>query len=681
MFLHALTIFLSAFLLFLVQPIIAKQILPWFGGSAAVWSTCLVFFQVTLLAGYLYADWTTRRLNIRRQTILHAALLAVALLLLPIVPAASWKPIGAEQPSLQILLLLTVTIGLPYFLLSTTSPLIQVWFARAYPGVSPYRLFALSNLASMLALLGYPFLLEPNVATRFQAIYWSAGFGVFALTIAIILARAYKTNARSDSAAARAIASADQNLHIEPTSRDKAVWVALSALGSMLLLGVSNHLTQNIASIPLLWLAPLAIYLLTFILCFGGTDGSSWYPRGIALSQAALAVVAMAWLLAERKLDFMLYLQIAVFSVGLFMTCMYCHGELVARKPPAQHLTTFYLMISIGGAAGSILIGILAPLILPAYFELGLTLVALAALATWLFWRQGRWQLVLMSGGICAFALWSCVHTIRQYQQDVVVMSRNFYGTLRVKEFNLHSIDNHKRSLLHGAILHGDQFMDARRRVIATTYYRNNSGIAIALREKDRSLVRPRRVGIVGLGAGTLATYGNKNDVFRFYEINPDVVEIAKRDFTYLQESMATVEVSLGDARLTLERESSQHFDVLAIDAFSGDSIPVHLITLEALDSYQRHMEPDGIIAFHVSNRFLDLTPVVGKLANARGLAVAWIRETHDDGRTASDWVLLSKDPLALQSPAIVAIAKPIVARAGTQVWTDDFNNLVEALK
>ena len=681
MSIYAVTIFVSAFLLFLLQPIIAKQILPWFGGSAAVWTTCLVFFQFALLAGYFYSDWVIRKVGVKRQAFLHLGLVAVALLLLPIVPDVSWKPKGNEEPSLRILLLLTVTIGLPYFLLSTTSPLVQAWFARSYPAASPYRLFALSNLASMLALLGYPFLFEPYFTTRQQALGWSLGFGLFAALIALAAwlgLRHGDAAAGAGEATSSTIDVIDAQTATAPSAGNKLLWIALSGLGSVLLLAISNHLTQNISSIPLMWVVPLALYLLTFILCF---DGKNWYRRNIMLPLLAILVVAMAYTLADKELHFKLHFQIALFSTGLFVACMFCHGELVARKPHPKFLTTFYLMISVGGALGAVLVGIVAPLTLPAYYELEISLVLLAMLATYLLFGRARLGVVALSVAVSLFTTGAAVFTIQQFREDVVVMSRNFYGTLRVKQYDPPSVEYRRRSLVHGAILHGDQYMDAPYNRSATTYYKAKSGIGKALLLKEKLSAVPRRVGIIGLGTGTIATFGNKGDVYRFYDINPQVVTIAQRDFTYLKDTDATVEIALGDARLNLEREPAQQFDVLAIDAFSSDSIPVHLITLEALQIYQKHMKPDGVIAFHVSNRFLDLKPVVQMIAEQRGLHLAWVRDTYDDGSTSSDWILLSKDKTFLLKPEIVEATYIIPPEPGWRVWTDDFNNLLQVLK
>ncbi len=711
MIIYAATIFASAFLLFLIQPIIAKQILPWFGGSASVWTTCLVFFQFALLAGYFYADWVTKKLKFKQQAILHVTLVLIALALLPIIPDAAWKPVGNEEPGMRILLLLAATIGLPYFLLSTTSPLVQAWFARSYPAASPYRLFALSNLASMLALLGYPFLFEPWITTQQQALGWSIGFGLFAALIASAAWFTVKSRLITDGApdtvlnttenttsdATQTILSS-QSTYISPSPpaiADKLLWAALAASGSVLLLAISNHLTQNISSIPLMWVVPLALYLLTFILCF---DGTNWYRRKIILPLLAIAIMSMAYTLADTRLHFELYFQIGLFSAGLFIACMFCHGELAARKPAPRYLTTFYLMISVGGASGALLVGVIAPLTLPAYFELEIALVMLAGLAMCLWWRKKPVAVFAAGAVVTLFSASAALFTVAEFNKNVVVMTRNFYGTLRVKEYGPPAEEYRRRSLIHGAILHGNQYRDPPYNRSATTYYKAKSGIGrtILLKEKlaEKNSLGPLRVGVIGLGTGTIATYGSKGDVYRFYDINPEVVTIAQRDFTYLQDSDAKIEIALGDARLNLEREAtqnrSQQFDVLAIDAFSSDSIPVHLITLEALAIYEKHMKPDGVIAFHVSNRYLDLKPVVQLIAEARGLQVAWVRDTYEDGATTSDWILLARltkltaDQDFLLKPEIAEgtfIIPPDPNPHARRVWTDDFNNLLQVLK
>ena len=679
MALYAATIFVSAFLLFLVQPVMAKQILPWFGGSAAVWTTCLVFFQTTLLAGYAYSDLAVHRLAPRAQVWLHTALLLVSLVVLPIVPGAAWKPAGTENPSWLILGLLAATIGLPYFLLSTTSPLIQAWFARARPGASPYRLFALSNLASMLALVGYPFMLEPWTPTRAQAWGWSAAYVLFAVLCAVaglVSLRAARP-AAAESGASPEAAIGDGPAEWPPTVSRQLLWCALAATGSVLLLAVSSHITEDVAAIPLLWLAPLVIYLLTFILCF---DAMGWYRRDLFLPMAAAAFGVMAWTLADSRLTHELWLQIAVFCIGLFIGCMFCHGELVRLKPAPRYLTRFYLMLSLGGALGAVLVGIIAPLVLPAHFELPLGLVVGAFL---LAWQVRRMHPVFPVLAVIAalMTVGAGVWSVREFYDDVIVAKRNFYGVLRVTEWGMDDPVNHRRSLIHGTILHGQQFLGKDFKSEPTTYYTATSGIGRLL-ESLHPRKDPLKVGVIGLGTGTIATYGAKGDTYRFYDINPDVLAIAQRDFTFLRDSAATIQLALGDARLSLEREPPQQFDVLAIDAFSSDAIPVHLITSEALAVYRRHMKPGGVIAFHVTNRYLDLVPVVQELADAHGLKAILIRdETKNALTSTSDWVLLSDDPASLAKPDLADNATPIEPRPDWRLWTDDFNNLVQVLK
>jgi SAM-dependent methyltransferase len=669
--LFAVTIFTSAFLLFLVQPIVAKQVLPWFGGSAAVWATCLVFFQTALLLGYAYADIVIRKLTSRAQLRVHVVLLAVSLVSLPIVPAAFWKPTGSEQPIFLILGMLAFTIGLPYFLLSTTSPLLQAWFARRFPGRNPYRLFALSNLASLLALLGYPFLLEPWVATRVQALAWSVGYALF-----VVLAAVAAWSSRKGVGVASAQTQSVAVDEAPPTLARQLLWCTLAATGSVMLLAVSNHITQNVASVPLLWVVPLSIYLVTFILCF---DGKGWYRRDLFLAVLSAGLGVMAWSIADPSVTHDLTIQLSVFAVGLFVACMFCHGELVRLKPAPAYLTRFYLMVSLGGAVGSALVGILAPLVLPADFELNGVLVLCALLLLWQARRDPKVFPALAALAIVSTigcGIWS----VMNFYDSTIVAKRNFYGVLRVQETG-DEVNGKRRQLIHGNIMHGKQYLRDDLKREATSYYSANSGIGRVI-----ELMHPRKdpikVGVIGLGTGTIAVYGAKGDVYRFYDINPGVIEVAKRDFSYLKDSDATIELPLGDARLTLEREPPQNFDVLAIDAFSSDAIPVHLITREAVEVYLKHMKPDGVIAFHVTNRYLDLVPVVEGIAHELDLHTLWI---SDDGdlplANSSSWVLVAKDPVRLSDPKLMEAGTNISARRDWRVWTDDFNNLLQVIK
>ncbi len=668
--LYAITIFLSSFLLFLVQPLIARLILPWFGGTAAVWTTCMLFFQCILLAGYAYAHATSAKLGPRGQAILHTILLAAAAATLPILPDPSWKPEGGGEPISRILLLLTATVGLPYLLISSTSPLVQAWFSRARPGANPYRLFAVSNFASLLALVGYPLFVEPNLTNGQQVYGWSWMFAGFAVLCSALAWTAAKAQPGALANASAVVADAPA-----PRGREIALWLALSATGSVILLAVTNHITQNIAAIPLLWLAPLTLYLLTFILCFEGQGlyrQAWWWPVVLA------AVGAMAWLLVEPDHQFDLYVQLGVFLTGLFIACMFCHGELYRLRPANRHLTAFYLWVSVGGALGGLFVAVVAPLAFKAYYELGIGLAACALLAAIVYRSLNRIalgaSLVLLLGTTGAVT-----YDAIKFQDYARLTVRNFYGVLRVKEYGTEGEEDHLRRLLHGTIMHGEQYMNGSKRQELTSYYQVTSGIGKAIASKQAG--GPIRVGVVGLGTGTLAGYGRKGDFYKFYDINPAVVTIARSDFKYLGDSEAKIEVALGDARLTLERDAPEKFDVLAVDAFSSDSIPVHLITREALAVYLRHMKPGGIIAFHVSNRFLNLGPVVGQLARVSGAHAVNVYEKGEEDRTQSDWVLVSLDRKALEDKVIKDVSEPVEEQPTWRLWTDDYNNLVQILK
>ncbi|MEO8145260.1 MAG: fused MFS/spermidine synthase [Betaproteobacteria bacterium] len=672
---YAATIFLSSFLLFLVQPLIARQILPWFGGTAAVWTTCMLFFQSVLLAGYAYAHFTNAKFQPRSQAAMHTVLLAIALALLPIAPDEIWKPAGSEEPVSWILLVLTVTVGLQYLLLASTSPLLQAWFTRARPGVDPYRLFAVSNLASLLALIGYPLLVEPFFDSRQQVVWWSALFAVFALLCAGL--------AWSISLKKRTEELKGEESGPPPGRGDYVLWLALSATGSVMLLAVTNHVTQNVAAIPLLWLAPLTLYLLTFILAFeGGVLGFNLYKVEIFWSVVLVWLAGMSWLLVDTRYQFDLWIQIGMYLSGLFVACMFCHGELYRSRPAARHLTAFYLTISAGGAIGGLLVAVVAPLAFNAYYELGLSLVVLSLLAAVRFSPVNpvaRWASLAMVLAVAACAAYEG----SRFQKDVQFSARNFYGVIRVKEYGVAGESYHLRRLVHGVIMHGEQDMTEAGRRKPSTYYQPSSGVGAAMAAAQAK--GAVRVGVIGLGTGTLAAYGRKGDHFRFYDINPQVIAIARSEFTYLSDSAAAIDVALGDARLNLEREAPQGFDLLAVDAFSSDAIPVHLITKEALGVYLRHMKPDGIVAFHVSNRFLNLVPVVARLAKEHGAHAVLVSDKGKDGdddHTTTDWVLVSRDRKALAAAEIEAASPEAPEeQANWRTWTDDYSNLVQILR
>jgi hypothetical protein len=657
---YAATIFLSSFLLFLVQPIIAKQILPWFGGSAAVWTTCLVFFQSVLLAGYAYADWTTR-LGARRQAILHVALLALSLLCLPILASSGWKPQGDEQPILRILLLLGATIGLPYFLLSTTTPLLQAWYWRRFRSVVPYRLFALSNLASLLALLGFPVLFEPAFDLRALGWGWSFLFAAFAILCAgtawLSLNGSEQTKTKPKTALAL---------------RNQLEWLALAAMGSVMLLAVTNHLTQNISSVPFLWVLPLALYLVSFILAF---DHPRWYVRPVFIGALVVLAPLMAWAIPSLDLE----VAAPLFFAGLFAACMVCHGELARIKPDPAHLTRFYLMISLGGALGAVLVAIVAPLVLPGYFELGIALVALAGIiVTVKRMRLAGLAVMVVTAGFVGRGVYD-------YTANVRLMQRDFYGVVRTAD---HASPVPYRSMYHGAIMHGGQLLGDSFRNMPADYFSPGSGygrVFASLREMQPK--KPLAVGVIGLGAGVIAAWMKPGDRLVFYEISPRVVDIARREFTFLHDTSATTEVILGDGRLSLEREPPRGYDVLGIDAFSGDSIPMHLVTREAMAIYLKHLNPDGVIVFQATNRFIDLLPVVKRLAAEFGLEAVNIADEPEaiDGAeywySSTDQIVVSRNRKLLAWPRIAEIAEPIADRPGLPTFTDAHHNLLRILK
>lgn len=671
--LFAGTIFVSAFLLFLVQPLVAKQILPWFGGSAAVWSVCMVFFQVALLAGYAYADWISRRLQPRTQAKLHGALLLASLAFMPVLADPSWKPGGGEEPVLRILGLLVATIGLPYFLLSTTGPLVQAWITRTPWGAQVYRYFSLSNLASLAALLCYPVLIEPRSTVQLQAWAWSAGYGLFVLlcgATAVYVARRWPAAIEVVAQSADVPAPAGSP-DTKPRIVDQLLWLLLPALGSWLLLAVTNHITQNVAPVPFLWVLPLSVYLLSFILSF---DSDRWYRRAVILPLAAAMLALCAYGLQD-SIGTRLRTGLPIYLVGLFLLCLCLHGETARLRPGPAYLTRFYLMLSLGGAAGGALVGLVAPHVLPTFYELGIGLV-LCALAAALVWRHRRLG-VLASLAMAACCGWFLAEELRD-DARARRMDRNFYGALMVVDSGVLP-DDRVRRLYHGSTLHGEQYLSPANRRWPGSYYSSSSGVGRAI---EAAPAGPRRVGLIGLGAGTLAAYGRPGDVYRVYEINPRVFELADTEFSYLRDSAARIERVLGDARLALEREAPQGFDLLAVDAFSGDSVPAHLLTVQAMDIYLRHMKPGGVIAFHVSNRYLHLDAVVAKLAQLRNLHTARIDDTPDEiDVERSIWMLVARDPQALEREPVRSVATQPEAAADLAPWTDDFNNLFSVLR
>ena len=675
---HAATIFLSAFLLFLVQPVIAKQILPWFGGSAAVWATCLVFFQSILLAGYAYADYVTRKLAPRKQLLVHGVMLTVSLAWLPIAPGDRWKPTGAEDPMLLILGLLLATIGLPYLMLSTTSPLVQAWYWRRYQTGVPYRLFALSNFASLLALVAYPAVIEPWIPNRGQTFGWSGLYVLFVISCMITAYFSLSPKSGASVEAPKPAAAAIPPTETKPPSgKQLLTWLTLSATGSCLLLAITNHITQNIAAVPFLWVLPLALYLITFILAF---DHPRWYVRPLFLALLAILLPTMGWAVDSHGL----ILAVALYAAGLFVGCMFAHGELALSKPAPQHLTTFYLMMSVGGALGSVLIGILAPLVLPGYYELGIVLVLLGVLGVVRVWPGHL--VVRVIAVVCALMTVVTVASASQrYSTNTRVMVRNFYGVIRTRHFDEPAP---YRSMYHGGIKHGGQLWDDDAKRLPSSYFGPTSGYGRLFRSLPDD--GPRKVGVIGLGAGALAVYGREGDTMVFYELDPQVADVAWAEFTFLSDLSdigAKVEIVIGDGRLSLEREEPRGFDVLAIDAFSGDSIPMHLLTREAMAVYAKHLAPDGAIVFQATNRYIDIVPVVEKLASELGMKSILVSDYPgaESGReywlATTDQVIVTRNPTILNSPVVLGGGKLVEPSPDAPAFTDDYSNLLRILK
>jgi len=667
---YGLTIFLSSFLLFQVQPMIGKMILPWFGGSASVWTTCMLFFQMVLLLGYSYSHWVVRFLSPFRQSLLHGGLLLVCLLLLPIVPSEAWKPTGAENPTLHILGLLTVSIGLPYFVLSTTGPLLQAWFARERSGLVPYRLFALSNLGSMLALLAYPLAIEPVLPTRMQSYLWSGLFTGFVVTCGMLAWRGRN---------GKALEPEQLQAGIAPRWTNRVLWAALAACPSILMVADTSFLTENIAPIPMIWVAPLALYLLSFILSF---ESQGWYKRKVFLPLLVAGLGALAYLPTLGLSEIPIYLSMAINLSALFVACMVCHGELARLQPHPSFLTGYYLMLSIGGALGGFFVGVIAPYWFNSNYELSIGIVltglvaAIAIIPKAKFSRLVWRNITIASTLMLLLALsWIRIDDHLEENRDSEVMLRNFYGALKV----FADTDDGYRTMMHGQIIHGRQYTASDKIDYPTTYYSTDGGAGKAMQIKAES--GKLRVGVIGLGVGTLASYGRKDDYFRLYDIDPLVIDIAHNNFSYLSRTAATTEIVLGDARLQLEREPPQQFDVLVVDAFSGDSVPIHLLTVEAFALYFKHLKPNGVLAVHITNRFLDLRPVVKTAADHFARQVRLVDFEGDHNRLVfhSRWALISSDRSFFNHPILID-ATPISVGRDFKLWRDDYSSIFSIL-
>jgi hypothetical protein len=780
---YALTIFIGAFLLFQVQPMFAKYILPWFGGGPGVWTTCMLFFQVMLVGGYAYAHFLTKYAAPRLQAITHLTLIGAALLLLPITPHESWKPHGDGNPTLQILALLTANIGVPYFVLSSTGPLIQQWFCQIHPQQSPYRLYALSNLGSLLALISYPLFFETQFTRQMQMFFWSGGLVLYAFFCCLCGIGVWKNPLQNNNIINYNLANADARLEPEETTTgqvilvpatDRLLWLLFSACASGLLLATTNKACQDVAVIPFLWVMPLALYLLSFIICFGYPKLYARFPFSLAL---VVALGGICWTIFQGY-NWPVWKQVAIYFGGFFVCTMVCQGELFRLRPNARHLTSFYLMIAIGGALGGAMVALIAPWIFKGYFELQvgifccallfliacwrdrsssevdqwrrmaktLPLVGIVGLDRLLVWLRSEynddygtflvslrimaWVFFLMlvffpmrssstakevctppklskvlcrpwlqKEGLVSSRCWqtaACVWLMvgvsslaatlwlqrERFGDRTISVSRNFYGVLRVLDHTNNETGEHILWLRHGHISHGCQFSAPAKANLPTLYYSEKSGIGLATRALSTA---NRRIGIVGLGAGTLAAYGQPGDSLSFYEINPEVCHLATTSFTYLAKCQGKTDLILGDARISLESEPPQKFDLLALDAFSSDAIPVHLLTKEAFELYCRHLKTNGVIAVHISSNCLNLEPVLVNAAQFFGFQIVVIDQTPAGDQwwnSRSIWALLSRNHEILNSPDILSASRPaMVGTSKIPLWTDDFSSLYQVLR
>ena len=763
----AFTIFTGAFLLFQVQPLIGKYILPWFGGGPGVWTTCMLFFQLLLLGGYAYAHFLSRCFRPRTQAAVHLALLVAAIVSLPITPGEAWKPQPGGNPAWQILALLAANLGVPYLVLSATGPLMQEWFRRTSPGVSPYRLYALSNVGSLLALVSYPFYFETNFTRLAQARFWSAGLVFYTVCAAACAIRIWRL--RADDPVSVSTVEADADTSPPPTAWQRPLWFLLPACASVLLLAVTNKLCQDVAVIPFLWVLPLALYLLSFIVSF---DSPRWYSRFWFTLLLVAALVAVCHALFAGT-DLPIVRQILIYTATLFVGCMICHGELYRLRPHPAQLTSFYLMIAAGGAAGGLFVALVAPAVFNNFYEMHLSLALLAALLLVISWREmselspRRWRSLatllalaaiygadraldlgltwamrrglvshptverfwnssllaglhwpvwalaallvagglflrrrstppanwhfaacgLLTAGLGALAVVLAVQA-RETSEGAVVSARNFYGVLSVYEYAKEDPGSRYYSLLHGRITHGIQFADPSRARTITSYFGPRSGLALALRQFPRQ--QNQRIGLLGLGVGTIAAYGKPGDTVRIYEIDPEVKRIAEKPFTYLATSAAKIEVAMGDGRLSMEREAPQNFDFIIMDAFSSDAVPVHLLTREAFAIYQRHLKPDGVILVNISNRYLNLRPVVENAA--REFKFQSYHVECEDGSDDEDdeggwwlygntWMILSRNAEFMARPALRSVASPPAPPNDIPLWTDDYTSMFRVLQ
>ncbi len=690
----AATVGLAGFLLFLVEPMMGKYILPWFGGSASTWTVTLLFFQGALLAGYFYAFVIAARLSLRTQTILQLVLLAAAALTLPIEPSETWKPLDADAPVQRILGVLTTSVGLPYAVLATTSPLLQRWVSLIDVDRRVIRYFAISNLGSFLGLLSYPFVFEPFASNTQQTVGWSYAFVVLAVCfgacaiVTFVLARNVKaeppTSADAPSAA---------NGRSPFVPMDVAIWIGWGAGGTVLLLASTNLISEWISVVPFLWIVPLALYLLSFVLVFSGPQ---YYRREIYLP--LFIVLAMGTLFIGKPLSAeMLLAQIVLLSACMFAGCMICHGEMVAKAPAADRLTSFYLAIAFGGFLGGALVTFLAPLLLPDIWEIHIAFLIIVACAVYVEWRrQGvlarRTPRPAFYALTAVFLLITVGYVMLEIERNagLVWISRNFYGVVKVVD-DPPDTPERQRVLWQSAENQGEQYLDPELKDEASCDFGPNSALGFALRynatRRKDGPDAPIRVGFIGMGVGMTLGYNKAGDVIRFYELNPAVAEAAHKQFTFIKDSKARVEIVLGDGRLSLERESKianfPKFDVLSMDAYRGAVPPIHLVTKEAFEIYLSMLKPDGILLVDLDLDNFELAPLHRGLSEHFNLPAAWFDTPSmlADCREGVSWAVYTRDEGFWKIKRVANNRAPWPDRADTKVlWTDQHSNLLALL-
>ena len=711
----ALTVFLGSFLLFQVQPLIGKYILPWFGGSPAVWTACMLFFQAVLLGGYAYAHFIVNRFDIKKQVLIHAVALFVTFLWLPMAPPDWVKPSDASWPVLRVLLVLLASVGGPFLLVSATAPLLQSWFSQAFPGRSPYRLYALSNTGSLLGLFAYPFVVERLLRLTGQTWAWSSAYVVFAV---LCITTGWRVKLRVDSNKSESCDTSDLaknstkesssvSDNSKPSVPDLFFWLGLSACGSVMLLAVTNQLCQNVAAVPFLWVVPLGLYLVTFILCF---EGDGWYRRGLFGMLWPVALGLSLWLDFGAFASVGIQAQIALYCFILFVCCMVCHGELARLRPNPKQLTLFFFVISIGGLLGGAFVTLVAPVIFNLFYEFYVGVIG-SGIALLAILRRMHWQTLsgvelkksifgttLMALAMIALVIgasWVKILTGPKVE-EIITVDRDFYGLVKVQREQGYEANDTLLSFTNGNTTHGFQFENPEKRLVPVCYYERSSGVGQAVRYHPKRLKgEPMKIGLIGLGVGTLAAYAKEGDDYGFYEISPRVESIARQFFTYLSDAEdrgAKVSVTLGDARLALERQmesgGSKEFDILVLDAFNSDSVPVHLLTVEAFQLYREHLQSDGILAIHISNRYLDLVPVVRASLTGEGLDAIQIFHVSTDlsilpisTPIESHWILATNNRKFLEHPEIVKAQIPWINPDAMIRWTDQYSSLFRVLR